>query len=334
MDRDGMIGAARLAMVHVMDLESEDRVLVVTDEEKEGIGQAFAAGAEQVGCPVTVYLLDEERRPLTELPADLRALLPGHDAVVNMFGARSPETPFRVQWLLAIAGTGRIRCGHGPGITEEMMAGPMRIDFAKLRRASEDLIAAFAGVRTVHITAPGGTDLVLDIGGRDFEHDSHITVETAGNLPCGEIYCAPVETGADGLLVIDGSIGDIGTVAAPLRIRIEAGRIVDISCDRPDLRERVRELTGLDEEASVIGELGIGLNPGAGLSGNMLEDEKAFRTAHIAFGNNLEMPGGRNASRTHRDFLFHRPTIEATYADGARRTLLQDGDIVIRGAVE
>ncbi len=324
-----MIDVARQAMIQVMDLERRDRVLVVTDRTKERIGRAFAEGAEANGCPVTFHMLPEDQRPLTELSADLRMLIADHDVVINMFEARSPETPFRVQWLLAIAETKRIRCGHGPGITEEMMAGPMRVDFAALRRASEELIAAFDDVRSVRITAPGGTDLVLDIGGRDFRHDSHITTDTAGNLPCGEIYCAPVEDGADGLLVIDGSIGDTGTVAAPLHIRIEAGRIVDVTCDDPDLLARIRELTTVDEEASVIGELGIGLNPGARLVGNMLEDEKAGRTAHIAFGNNLEMPGGRNGSRTHRDFLFHRPTVEAAFSDGSRRTLLLDGDISI-----
>jgi len=60
----------------------------------------------------------------------------------------------------------------------------------------------------------------------------------------------------------------------------------------------------LDEEARIIGELGIGLNPGAKLSGILLEDEKALKTAHIAFGNNENMDGVQNKSITHRDFLF------------------------------
>jgi aminopeptidase len=77
--------------------------------------------------------------------------------------------------------------------------------------------------------------------------------------------------------------------------------------------------------------LGIGLNPGARLSGQLLEDEKAIRTAHIAFGNNDDMPGGRNRSCTHRDFLFHRPTMVVTVADGSLQTLLRDGEIQLPG---
>ncbi len=36
--------------------------------------------------------------------------------------------------------------------------------------------------------------------------------------------------------------------------------------------------------AAVVGELGIGLNPRARLTGNLLEDEKGGKTAHIALG--------------------------------------------------
>jgi leucyl aminopeptidase (aminopeptidase T) len=73
--------------------------------------------------------------------------------------------------------------------------------------------------------------------------------------------------------------------------------------------------------ARVIGELGIGVNPKARITGNLLEDEKAGKTAHIAFGNNENMPGGKNNSKTHRDFLFHSPTLTVTYSDGSERQL-------------
>ena len=77
--------------------------------------------------------------------------------------------------------------------------------------------------------------------------------------------------------------------------------------------------------ASIIGELGIGLNPMAKLTGNLLEEEKAGETAHVAFGNNFEMPGGQNTSATHRDFLFKKPNMVVTYKDGSTRTVLKDG---------
>ncbi|MFW9829194.1 MAG: peptidase M17, partial [Candidatus Thorarchaeota archaeon] len=63
------------------------------------------------------------------------------------------------------------------------------------------------------------------------------------------------------------------------------------------------------------------INPGAKLSGTLLEDEKALNTAHIAFGNNEQMSGGLNKSLTHRDFLFYNPSINITYKDGTTKIL-------------
>jgi leucyl aminopeptidase (aminopeptidase T) len=78
----------------------------------------------------------------------------------------------------------------------------------------------------------------------------------------------------------------------------------------------------------VIGELGIGVNPGAVITGNMLEDEKALGTAHLAFGNNEDFPGGgKNKSKIHRDYLFYRPTIEVIYLDGTKKIIIQKGKI-------
>ena len=136
-----------------------------------------------------------------------------------------------------------------------------------------------------------------------------------GNIPCGEIYCAPLETDANGIIVFDASIGDIGLLKQPLKVYVTDGRITKFESNDKELEKRIAELTDVDDEARVIGELGIGVNPGARITGNMLEDEKSLGTSHIAFGNNAGfVGGGKNNSKIHRDYLFYRPTIEIFYA--------------------
>jgi leucyl aminopeptidase (aminopeptidase T) len=90
---------------------------------------------------------------------------------------------------------------------------------------------------------------------------------------------------------------------------VKDGVVVELKCNDKAFAKRVDELIHVDKEASLAGEFGIGLNPNARLTGNLLEDEKAGRTLHIAFGNNTDMPGGQNNSKTHRDFLFREPSI-------------------------
>jgi leucyl aminopeptidase (aminopeptidase T) len=60
----------------------------------------------------------------------------------------------------------------------------------------------------------------------------------------------------------------------------------------------------------------------------MLEDDKSLGTAHLAFGNNADFTGGgNNHSKIHRDYLFHRPTIEAVFANGSRKLVMKNGEL-------
>jgi len=206
-----------------------------------------------------------------------------------------------------------------------MTEGPMNVDYKSMLDVANKLMRALENAKSVHITAPAGTDIVIDIENRPFETDVKITNKCSGNLPCGEISCAPMESNGDGTIVCDGSIGDLGKVQTPFRITVENGRVVQLEPEDHPLFGKVEELIGIDDEASVIGELGIGLNVGARLTGNMLEDEKAFNTAHIAFGNNEPMQGGQNCSKTHRDFLFFKPTLNVTFKDDSREVLIEEG---------
>ena len=100
------------------------------------------------------------------------------------------------------------------------------------------------------------------------------------------------------------------------------GRITKFESNDKELEKRIAALTDVDDEARVIGELGIGVNPGARITGNMLEDEKSLGTSHIAFGNNAGfVGGGKNNSKIHRDYLFYRPTIEIYYAKAGQSSI-------------
>ena len=322
--------SAQKAMIHVLNMNKEDTILVVTDEHTKKEGKAFYTAAIEYGCTAHLYYLPENDRPLLELPSDLSQMIKGKTIVINAFKGTAEETPFRIKWIDHVLATKSIRVGHCPSITKSMMIeGPMNIDYSKLAIAANKMIDSFNNAKQVHITAPGGTNIMLDIEDRGFSTDAQLIDEShIANLPCGEIWCGPVETKGDGLIVCDGSIGDVGKVSKPLKIFLEKGKIIDIRSDDQKLVEVIEKLLNVDEEAKIIGELGIGLNPGAKLSGNLLEDEKALQTAHIAFGNNEDMEGGQNKSKTHRDFLFYNPTLKVFYKDGSSQILIKEGDIL------
>jgi leucyl aminopeptidase (aminopeptidase T) len=329
-DLQRMIEAARRAMVNVLELKPSDRVLVVQDPSCGRCSQAFHEAARAEGCSTTVFALPEEGRPLKTMPEGMAAALEGHDVVINVMSGSSDEIPFRIEWLTLLESRG-IRIGHSPSIQEEMMdGGPMDVDYSLMADQADRLIAVLADASSVRITAPGGTDITLEIKGRRVITDVRITETEKGcNLPCGEVYCAPVESGANGVLVADGPIGGEGPPPTPVTLEVESGRVTTVSCADEQWRQRITQLLDTDHGARTIAELGIGLNPKARLVGIMLEDEKAFRTAHLAFGSNIGMPGGVNESTTHVDYLVHRPTIVARLGDATERAVLDDGDLCI-----
>ncbi|MBI5000585.1 MAG: aminopeptidase [Euryarchaeota archaeon] len=325
---DGMVEGARMALANVLSVQRGEKILVIMDEQKRSIGQAFVQGAKALGANALPYYLNEAKRPLQDIPTDLGPMFKDSHVIINTFYSDSQETPFRVKLLYEeIANDARV--GHAPGITEDMMTkGPLNVDYHVVRKAADYLMRKFEGAHIVRITAPGGTDVTLDIMGRLFSTDVIIDKGTFGNLPAGEMWCAPVENDANGIIVCDGTIGDIGHVPAPLKMEIRNGRVVALESADRELVDNVKELISVDRMADVIGELGIGLNPGARLVGNMLEDEKAGGTAHIALGNNIDMVRGQNDSATHRDFLFHKPTMEVTFVDGSKRVIIKDGNVL------
>ena len=323
-----MISSAQKAMIHVMNLKKNDVVLVITDNFTKMVGEAFYKAAIDYGSAAKLFFLPKKSRPLIDVPKEMREVVKGVTIVINVFKGIPEETPFRIKWVELVYSVSSIRVGHGPGITKSMLIdGSMNIDYELMVKNAETMIKCFENAKIAQIEAPGGTNIELYIEDRSFSNDAKITKEPYFcNLPCGEIWCGPIESKGEGIIVCDGSIGDIGKVRKPLKIVVKDGQIVTIQSEDQKLVEKVQELINLDDQARVIGELGIGLNPGAKLRGILLEDEKAIQTAHIAFGNNKDMVGGQNKSITHRDFLFYKPTIRVTYKDGSKKIVMKNGD--------
>ena len=134
----------------------------------------------------------------------------------------------------------------------------------------------------------------------------------SGNLDCiicdsrpsGEAYIAPLEDGADGEMIIDGSMVGIGRLGSPLRVVVKKGKLQEVTGDKSEKLD----ILLANERNATIGELGIGTNEAAVLNGVILEDEKVYGTVHIAFGTNTSF-GGVNKADCHMDGIILEPTL-------------------------
>lgn len=128
-----------------------------------------------------------------------------------------------------------------------------------------------------------------------------------------EIYIPIEETQTEGTLVLDGSMGYIGTVSEPVSLTLSGGRITDIqpNADGIKLQKYLEQFR--DPRMSVAAEFGIGLNTVSRCRGNCyIEDESSYGTFHIGFGRNIAL-GGVHEACGHFDLVTFAPDI---YADG------------------
>jgi leucyl aminopeptidase (aminopeptidase T) len=326
-----MVSAASGALQHLFKISADDEILILTDSYTSTVADAFRQALVKWGCVVENYEIKNNARPLTEIPSELEKMLSGKTIVLNIIKAFPEEIAFRIKWIFKVKENKFAKLGHMPGINEEMMLNSVNVDFAEMKSTAGKIINILSGAARLHITTEKGTDLLLGVEGRIFIEDIGVKPGEDCNLPCGEVYCAPLETEADGVIIFDASIGDIGVLDYPLKVYVSKGRITKFQSEDNELVKRINMLQNVDADAMVIGELGIGVNPGARITGNMLEDEKARGTAHIAFGNNADFTGGgNNHSEIHRDYLFYNPTIEAHYPDGNSKLLMTKGKFIFK----
>ena len=301
---------AKVVVKTCMNLQKNEELLIITDEEKLEISKALAQAAIESGANVTQIILSEEIRPILKLNEVITSALKSSDVVLTPFKSVPQETRFRLD-LIKIATTNRARLGHMPGIDKDMLiSGALTADYNEVSQISEELLQKMMDKNELHVTSPGGTDLTMKLGGRKWNDDSGLYHKQGewGNLPAGEIYIAPLENGVDGKLVVDGSIGFFGMPKYPIEINIVRGKIKERFSLDEGIKEKIEQFIYKygDNNAQIVGEFGIGTNKCARITGNLLEDEKVYGTAHLAFGDNIDM-GGINKSNIHIDMIFKNP---------------------------
>ncbi|MCK4970419.1 MAG: aminopeptidase, partial [Thermoplasmata archaeon] len=60
------------ALTHVLDAKKGEHLLIVTDEHRIEIGNAFYEAGDRLGMESRLFVLEDGERPLTELPHDLK----------------------------------------------------------------------------------------------------------------------------------------------------------------------------------------------------------------------------------------------------------------------
>jgi aminopeptidase len=169
-------------------------------------------------------------------------------------------------------------------------------EWGKLRALQARLIERLQ--RADRVTLRGhGTDLTLSVRGRTW-----INSDGRRNMPSGEVFTGPIEDSAEGVITFDLPSSVSGVVVRGVRLRFEAGRVVEARADEGD--DLLQAQLAVDAGARILGEIGIGTN--FAISHpilNTLYDEKIGGTVHLALGRSYPESGGLNQSAIHWDLI-------------------------------
>jgi aminopeptidase len=142
-----------------------------------------------------------------------------------------------------------------------------------------------------------GVDLRFSIRGKNCVVD-----DGKENMPGGEIFMAPVRESLNGWIEFDYPRIYYGKQIAGIKLKFENGKVVEASAEKNE--DFLKQVLATDENASFVGEFGIGCNPNINrYTNDLLFDEKINGTIHLALGMAYKDNGGGNDSAVHVDIV-------------------------------
>lgn len=174
------------------------------------------------------------------------------------------------------------------------------VDYAKMSKAMDPLVALMEKTDKVHIVSPG-TDLTFSI-------KNIPVIKCAGNcnIPDGEVYTAPVKGSVNGIITYNTPSQEQGFTYENIRFEIKDGKIINATSNDT---ERINELLDTDEGSRYFGEFAIGVHPYVlHPMKDTLFDEKICGSFHLTPGDAYKDAFNGNHSAVHWDLtLIQRP---------------------------
>ncbi|MDD5086508.1 MAG: aminopeptidase [Candidatus Nanoarchaeia archaeon] len=303
----------------ILDLKEDESFLILTDNTKKELAMQIYNYAKKITTKSRIEVIKELEMNGQEPEQYVAELMLDYDVQFYLTSKSLSHTNAR---------RNATKKGHriisAPGLTKEIIERCVDIDYGWLIDFHEKLRPIILNSKKIHITTKNGTDIttaVHDTRGKSEEIIKDMP-GAFGNLPAGEIDSGIIREKTNGIIVFDGSFPGLGILKNSVKVKVIKGK-GEIIIDNENAKKMKEMLSSAGEKAFLLAELGIGTNPKATITGNILEDEKALGTVHFAFGNDLSY-NGKNDVPLHLDGIIRNPTIKV---DG--RTIMKDGKFLV-----
>ncbi|MDX9780573.1 MAG: aminopeptidase [bacterium] len=182
---------------------------------------------------------------------------------------------------------------------EEFYFNVCTLDYPKMAKAEDALVALLEKTNKVHIKGPGATDLFFSV--KDIP-----VLKSCGlrNIPDGEVFTAPVKNSVNGVIAYNTPTLYQGTIFENITLHFKDGKIVQADGDE---QEKLDAIFDTDEGARYVGEFAFGLNPYINRPmKDILFDEKISGSIHFTPGNAYDNAFNGNRSAIHWDLVLRQ----------------------------
>jgi leucyl aminopeptidase (aminopeptidase T) len=274
-------------LVITADTESDPRVVNAT------ASAAFSLGAK----PMVIWLasplgVGKVADPMLPVEA-LTAVLKETDAWVE----------FNNQWLLystpydiAVKENKKLRHICLVGMNVDMMTRCIgRVDYPRLKEFMEKITEMTNNAKHIRMTTPAGEDVEFDnakVEGKKPD-PTHLLLMCLGyadvpgsHMMAGQIGWSPDLESINGIIVFDGSlVPPCGKLEEPVRLTIKAGEIIKVEGGKQAVEFEAWMKSFNHPRMLKLAHVCYGFNPGAKLTGDILEDERVWGSTEWGIGN-------------------------------------------------
>jgi leucyl aminopeptidase (aminopeptidase T) len=261
---------------------------------------------------IEVYIYPSVGGHGRDLPDDVATKMLASDVVVGITTYSLTHTAATKK-----ATEAGVRVISMPSVEPDMFypGGAIDADYKAIAKDTIKMFEYLVKTDVVYIRSDDGTDLSFSIKGRKCWAETGILAKDSqmkiGNLPAGEASVAPVEGTAEGVIVVKANW--YPRLNTDMVLLVSKGLVKDVQ-GGGSVGEELRNLLKPQEQQQPyilrrnIAELGIGTNPNAKRTDNVLEAEKIKGTVHIGIGSNFFL-GGNIKTDLHTDFVIPKPDV-------------------------
>jgi leucyl aminopeptidase (aminopeptidase T) len=312
---------AHLIVHKLLAVKPQEEILLIADTETNmEMVYSLAAAAKSIGCEYTIAVMPSrtgQPHLSNVIPRSVAKAFEGADVAIGLtrtsFGPSL--TPIQSELVFEKKKLRYFSMALRDPIS--MMRGGALADYDALRECAAKLKNIIEAGSRLTIQTELGTDFTAEVPKPEdsptftgpFVRVEDGWADKPGEeaaFPDGEVFFAPREYSAQGRLVIDGPIEYVGISNEPIEVIIQEGKILEINGRSIEAR-KLQELVKRIENADIVGEVAVGINPDSLRDGSAQEEKKTLGNCHIGFGIARGFPGtwmAKHKTLIHSDMIL------------------------------